>query len=319
MWPNARISVMGGEQAAAVMSEVGQPELGAELREQYERQGRAIYSTARIWDDGVIDPRDTRAVLAAGARRVHAGPAPGRRLRRLPDVIEHPETPRASWRAGLRAGVPYAGAGFLLSLSFGVLSKGVGFTPLEAILTSAIVFAGSAQFAAVSILAAGGGVGAVVAAVALVNARFLAMGIALAPSLPGGPLKRAAPGPADRRRVVGDGLARRRELRPLVHVRLDRRAVRHLAGRDARRRLRRRRARRPGQVRARRDLPDVLPRAALRRAPDPAASSAVAAGGALIALVLIPFTPAGVPVLAASLAAFAGAFARERRPKEPAQ
>jgi 3-methylcrotonyl-CoA carboxylase beta subunit len=63
MWPNARISVMGGEQAATVMREVGQPELGAELREQYERQGSPYYSTARLWDDGVIDPLDTRVVL----------------------------------------------------------------------------------------------------------------------------------------------------------------------------------------------------------------------------------------------------------------
>jgi 3-methylcrotonyl-CoA carboxylase beta subunit len=64
MWPNARISVMGGEQAATVMTEVGQEEVGARLREQYEHQGRPVYSTARIWDDGIIDPRDTRAVLA---------------------------------------------------------------------------------------------------------------------------------------------------------------------------------------------------------------------------------------------------------------
>ncbi|HEY2258766.1 MAG TPA: carboxyl transferase domain-containing protein, partial [Solirubrobacteraceae bacterium] len=63
MWPGARISVMGGEQAAAVMTEVGQPETGAELRAQYERQGEPYYATARLWDDGVIDPRDTRDVL----------------------------------------------------------------------------------------------------------------------------------------------------------------------------------------------------------------------------------------------------------------
>jgi 3-methylcrotonyl-CoA carboxylase beta subunit len=63
MWPNARISVMGGEQAASVMGEVGQPELGSELQEQYERQGSPYYSTARLWDDGVIDPADTRTVL----------------------------------------------------------------------------------------------------------------------------------------------------------------------------------------------------------------------------------------------------------------
>jgi len=64
MWPNARISVMGGEQAATVMTEVGQPETGATLRDLYEHQGRPVYSTARLWDDGVIDPRATRDTLA---------------------------------------------------------------------------------------------------------------------------------------------------------------------------------------------------------------------------------------------------------------
>jgi 3-methylcrotonyl-CoA carboxylase beta subunit len=64
MWPNARISVMGGEQAATVMTEVGQPDVGAQLREQYERQGRPVFSTARLWDDGIIDPRETRFVLS---------------------------------------------------------------------------------------------------------------------------------------------------------------------------------------------------------------------------------------------------------------
>ncbi len=66
IWPGARISVMGGEQAATVMTEVGQPETGAALREQYERQGHPYFATARLWDDGVIDPRDTRDVLGLG-------------------------------------------------------------------------------------------------------------------------------------------------------------------------------------------------------------------------------------------------------------
>jgi 3-methylcrotonyl-CoA carboxylase beta subunit len=74
MWPGARISVMGGEQAATVMTEVGQPETGAQLREQYERQGHPYYATARLWDDGVIDPRDTRDVL--GLALSAAGNAP---------------------------------------------------------------------------------------------------------------------------------------------------------------------------------------------------------------------------------------------------
>jgi 3-methylcrotonyl-CoA carboxylase beta subunit len=64
IWPNARTSVMGGEQAAVVMTEVGQPEVGASLRAQYEREGLPWFSTARIWDDGVIDPRATRETLS---------------------------------------------------------------------------------------------------------------------------------------------------------------------------------------------------------------------------------------------------------------
>ncbi|MFC5829343.1 carboxyl transferase domain-containing protein [Nonomuraea insulae] len=62
MWPNARISVMGGEQAANVLTTVGDADPDA-IREQYEHQGNPYYSTARLWDDGVIDPLDTRTVL----------------------------------------------------------------------------------------------------------------------------------------------------------------------------------------------------------------------------------------------------------------
>ncbi|HTO25675.1 MAG TPA: carboxyl transferase domain-containing protein [Gaiellaceae bacterium] len=65
MWPNARISVMGGEQAATVLSIVGDVDED-EIRETYEREGNAYYSTARLWDDGIIDPLDTRRVLALG-------------------------------------------------------------------------------------------------------------------------------------------------------------------------------------------------------------------------------------------------------------
>ena len=61
MWPNARISVMGGGQAASVLATVGSDE--ADVRDQYERQGNPYYSTARLWDDGVIDPASTRRVL----------------------------------------------------------------------------------------------------------------------------------------------------------------------------------------------------------------------------------------------------------------
>jgi acetyl-CoA carboxylase carboxyltransferase component len=81
MWPNARISVMGGEQAANVLRTVQEDSLRREgkemtdeeregfmrpILEKYEREGNPYHSTARLWDDGVIDPVDTRMVLALG-------------------------------------------------------------------------------------------------------------------------------------------------------------------------------------------------------------------------------------------------------------
>ncbi len=89
--------------------------------------------------------------------------------------------------------MPYALAGGVLSLSFGVLALQAGFSAFGAIVMSAVVFAGSAQFAAISIVAGGGGVGAAIGAAALMNGRFLPMGIALAPSLPGSALRSATP------------------------------------------------------------------------------------------------------------------------------
>jgi acetyl-CoA carboxylase carboxyltransferase component len=65
MWPNARISVMGGEQAATVLSMVGDTDPD-EIRAKYEAEGNPYYSTARLWDDGIIDPLDTRRILALG-------------------------------------------------------------------------------------------------------------------------------------------------------------------------------------------------------------------------------------------------------------
>src|SRR5512134_2507200 len=81
MWPNARISVMGGEQAASVLAQVKRDGMEARgqtwsaeaeeafrkpIREQYETQGHPYFATARIWDDGIIDPADTRMVLGLG-------------------------------------------------------------------------------------------------------------------------------------------------------------------------------------------------------------------------------------------------------------
>ena len=79
-WPNAKTSVMGGEQAATVLAIVrGLPEdegFKAPIREQYEAQGHPYYSTARVWDDGVIDPLDTRAMLALGISAAYNAPIP---------------------------------------------------------------------------------------------------------------------------------------------------------------------------------------------------------------------------------------------------
>jgi acetyl-CoA carboxylase carboxyltransferase component len=75
MWPNARISVMGGEQAATVLTMVGDADAD-EIRAKYEREGSPYYSTARLWDDGVIDPLDTRKVLALGLASALNAPIP---------------------------------------------------------------------------------------------------------------------------------------------------------------------------------------------------------------------------------------------------
>jgi acetyl-CoA carboxylase carboxyltransferase component len=75
MWPNARISVMGGEQAATVLTMVGDAE-PAEIRDKYEAEGNPYYSTARLWDDGIIDPLDTRHVLALGLAAAANAPVP---------------------------------------------------------------------------------------------------------------------------------------------------------------------------------------------------------------------------------------------------
>ena len=90
-WPNARISVMGGEQAASVLATVRRDAMEARgeswsveeeaaFREpilaQYEEQGSAYYSTARLWDDGLIDPLDTRRVLGLGLAAASHAPIP---------------------------------------------------------------------------------------------------------------------------------------------------------------------------------------------------------------------------------------------------
>jgi 4-azaleucine resistance transporter AzlC len=216
-----------------------------------------------------------------------------------------PSDDRARFREGLRLGVPYGVVSGLLSLSFGVLAVQAGFTPLQAVITSALVFAGSAQFAALSIVTGGGGIPAALSAATLMHSRFLAMGIALAPSLPGGPARRALEGQAlvDSSFALanrGDGTFDRPLLLGTTVPQYVAWFVGTLVGAYAGDLL--------GDV-ERYGLDAIFPVffvgilvAELRR---PRARVA-AALGALIALALVPLAPAGVPVLAAAAAAIVG-------------
>jgi acetyl-CoA carboxylase carboxyltransferase component len=95
MWPNARISVMGGEQAAGVLATVKRDQLSRDGRElsageedairspildKYEREGSPYYSTARLWDDGILDPAETRAALALALSAACNAPVPPARF-----------------------------------------------------------------------------------------------------------------------------------------------------------------------------------------------------------------------------------------------
>lgn len=211
----------------------------------------------------------------------------------------------SSFADGVRAGVPFAVAGGMLAVSFGVVAQEAGLSALAAIVMSGIVFAGSAQFAAVAIIAQGGTAGAAVAAAALVNSRFLPMGVALGPSLRGGAASRAAQGQA----VVDASwaLASRNDGSFDRGLLFGSSALQYLAWTS-------------GTVAGaiwgqqlgdpqRLGLDAIYPAFFLallliemknRRA------IGVAALGALIALALVPVAPAGVPVLVASLAALVG-------------
>jgi predicted branched-subunit amino acid permease len=209
------------------------------------------------------------------------------------------------FRSGLRLGVPYAVASLLLAISFGVLAQPL-MGDVAPIVMSAILFAGSAQFAATAVLAAGGGAGAAIAAGILLNLRYLPMGIALAPSLKGGVLKRAAIGQtmidfswaaASRGGGRFDADFMIGATAPAYPCWVIGTAIGVFAG----------------------DLigdPAALGLDALFPAfflcllvegeLRPGLPRAVAALGSVIALVLIPFTPAGIPVIAASAAALLG-------------
>ena len=204
----------------------------------------------------------------------------------------------------MRAGVPYAIASGMVGVSFGVLARPV-MGPAPAIVMSVIVFAGSAQFAALAVLSAGGGALPAIVAGVLLNLRFVPMGIAIAPWLPHGSLGRALRGQAivDASWALanrGDGRFDTKFLVGSTLVQYPAWVLGTVLG---------------VVVGASIGNPDTLGLDAIfpafflglllneiRRPGAPV----VCALGAVIALALTPLAPAGVPIIAASLAVVAG-------------
>ena len=228
---------------------------------------------------------------------------------RLGGVDRQGRPTERGYRAGARAGLPFAVATAVLGVSFGVLARQLGWGVAAPIVCSAVVLSGSAQFAAASILGAGGGVGAATLAAVFVNARFLPMGLAVAPSLTGGRLRRAAEG----QMVVdaswalanrGDGSFERRILIgatvPQLCAWIGGTAVGAVAGgflSD------------PEAL----GLDVVFPAFFLILLAEELRDRrtvAVAAVAGLVALVLVPFAPPGIPVVAACGAALLGLWKR---------
>jgi 4-azaleucine resistance transporter AzlC len=209
-------------------------------------------------------------------------------------------------RAGIRAGLPLVLPTFAIGLSFGVLAVSLHWDPAAPIVMSIVVFSGSAQFASTSVLGDGGTILAAVVAAALVNARFLPMGIAAAPAFKGGPLRRAAEGQTlvdaswalandegrfDRGTLIGATL-------PQFVGWVGGTIVGALAGSAI------------GDPKAL-GLDAMFPAFFLvLLAPElrNRRSLEVAIGGAALALALVPIVPPGLPIVAASAAAVVGAL-----------
>jgi 4-azaleucine resistance transporter AzlC len=219
--------------------------------------------------------------------------------------IERPES-KGSYLAGARASVPFALATLVLGISFGVLARSLGWGTLAPIVFSIIAFSGSAQFAVASVLGSGGGVVSAVIAAVLLNARFGPMGIAVASYLKGGPLRRALEGQAvvdaswalasrgggrfDREFMIGATI-------PQGAAWIVGTAVGALGGNFI------------GDP-ERLGLDVIFPAFFLALLADELRGGRrpviVALMGAALALALVPFTPPGVPVIAACAAALLG-------------
>ncbi len=222
--------------------------------------------------------------------------------------------PTTTIRDGIRVGIPYALASFALAVSFGVLAEPL-MGSVAPIVMSIVVFAGGAQFAALSVLLAGGGAGAAITAGLLMNARFLPMGFAIGPSMRGGKWKRAAMGQpmvdaswaaASRGDGTFDVTLMLGATIPQAIGWVSGTAVGVLAGDLL------------GDPKAL-GLDAIFPAfyLALLFAEARDGSAIAAAGlGAGITLALMPWAPAGVPVIAAASAALIGLWRRNGKQEE---
>jgi 4-azaleucine resistance transporter AzlC len=210
-----------------------------------------------------------------------------------------------AFREGLRVGLPYAVAAGLLAISFGVVAEPV-MGRVAPIVMSALVFAGSAQFAATAVLAAGGGAAAAIVAGILLNARYVPMGIALAPSLRGKAPRRAAVGQAmidfswaaaSRGGGRFDAAYMLGATAPSYPAWVGGTALGVFAGEwigD------------PATLGLDAIFPAFFLALLIEGELRPGRPALAAALGALIAVLLVPITPAGVPIIAASAAALIG-------------
>lgn len=211
----------------------------------------------------------------------------------------------ARYRDGAKKIAPIAVAALAFGVSFGVLARTSGIESVEAIVMSATTFAGSAQFAAASILGAGGGIASAIVAAALLNARYAPISVSMAPVFVGGPLRRLfesqlivdeswaisrrPDGQFDRRLLVGAGLV-------LYVFWVGGTAVGAIAG-DA--------LADPGSLGLDAAFPALFLALLVPQVTSRRALAAALAGGA-IALALLPVAPAGVPIVAASAACLLG-------------
>jgi 4-azaleucine resistance transporter AzlC len=217
----------------------------------------------------------------------------------------------SSLRIGLRAGAAFALPTFVLAVSFGVLARTLGWGIVAPIVFSGVVFSGSAQFAVADVLDAGGSAVAAIVAAILVNARFAVMGVSVASSLHGGPIRRAleAQSTVDASWAIANRGGGRFDREILIGATLPQyaawvggTAIGVLAGDSI------------GDPEAL-GLDVLFPAFFLGLLIDELREGREQVGAALIAVVvsaaLVPFTPPGIPIIAACLGALLGLRGRQ--------